>query len=320
VPIASSPGYSAYIFAGILLAWRGAHDEIRLRLQWILATLGAIMAMSVLVNLSRCARGPIPAELIDLISNVTFVLAEIGFVYAVFRHRIFDFGLVVNRALIFAIAGAILFGSIQLAHAVASEFLSVDDRNKSVLLSAILALAMYLSFNLLKKAVEKTVDRVFFRSWAEREDDLQRFVKKAHFASDPGALARQFVAAVDRFTDGAGCALFRRQADGSYARQHSTLAGMSERLDANDETVLALPMLLRGQLLAFALLGGAPGAVLYRPDQIAALQSAVHQVGFDFHTTRVDALEHLVAAERQAAATLRAQLDTAMSLARDTGA
>jgi hypothetical protein len=331
----------ALFFVGILLAWRAAPGEIRVRLQWILATLGAIMVTFVLGNLNRWVGSPIPAGQFDLISNVTFVVAEIGFIYAVFRHRIFDFGLAVNRALIFAIVGAILFGAIQLAHAVASEFLRVDDRNKAVLLSAILALAVYLSFNQLKKAVEKIVDRLFFRSWAAREDDLRLFVKESQLATEPGALDRLFVAAVDRFTGGAGCALFHRQTDGSYARRHSTLAGVPERVDANDDTVLALrahgealtpvsalpqtpslnvplalPMLHRGQLLAFALIGAAPGAAPYRPDQVAALQSAAHQVGFDFHAMRIEALEHLVAAERQAAATLRAQLDTAMSMAR----
>jgi hypothetical protein len=64
------------------------------------------------------------------------------------------------------------------------------------------------------------------------------------------------------------------------------------------------------------MIGAAPGEAPYRPDQVAALQSAAHQVGFDFHAMRIEALEHLVAAERQAAATLRAQLDTALSLAR----
>lgn len=331
----------ALFFTGIVLAWRGARGETRVRLQWILATLGVIMATIVLGKLNRFAGNQIPAEQFGVISNVTFMVAEIGFIYAVFRHRILDFGLAVNRALIFAIVGAILFGAIQLAHAVAAEFLRVDDRNKAVLLSAILALAVYLSFNQLKKAVEKAVDRLFFHSWAEREEELRRFVKEAQLASDPGALDRQFVAAVDRFTGGAGCALFHRQTDGSYARQHSTLAGVPERVDANDATVLALrahgqavtpvagsarapapcaalalPMLHRGQLLAFALLGAAPGAVPYRPDQVAALQSAAHQVGFDFHAMRIEALERLVAAEREAAALLRAQLDTALSLAR----
>jgi hypothetical protein len=328
-------------FVGILLAWRTAPGEIRLRLQWILATLGAIVVTFVLGNLNRWAGSPIPDGRFDMVSNVTFMVAEIVFIYAVFRHRIFDFGLAVNRALIFAIVGAILFGAIQLAHAVASEFLHVDDRNKAVLLSAILALTVYLSFNKLKKAVEKAVDRLFFRSWAAREEDLRRFVKESELATDPAALGRLFVAAVDRFTGGAGCALFHRQTDRSYARRHTTHAGTPERVDANDETVLALrahgeaitplgdsaqatspdaalalPMLHRGQLLAFALIGAPPGAAPYRPDQVAALQSAAHQVGFDFHAMRIEALEHLVAAERQATATLRAQLDTALSLVR----
>ena len=60
------------------------------------------------------------------------MFAQIGSICAVFRHRIFDFGPAVNRALIFAIVGAILFGEPP---------------------SAILEPAVYLWFNQMKRGV-----------------------------------------------------------------------------------------------------------------------------------------------------------------------
>ena len=227
-------------FAALVLAWRAARGEARVRLQWILATLGAIVAVFLLNNLNAWLGEPIEPAGLELVSNFAIMLAEIGFFYALFRHRIFDFGLALNRALIYAIVGAILFGAIQAAHAVAAEFLRVDDRNKAVVLTAVLALAVYLSFNQLKARVERVVDRLFFSDWAEREGALRRFVKAAEHASDGAALGALSVAAIDRFTDGAGCALFHRQGDGGHVRAESTLAGAPERLDANDEAVLSL--------------------------------------------------------------------------------
>jgi hypothetical protein len=327
----------ALFFIGIVLAWRGARGETRVRLQWIVATVGTIVAAFVVGNVNRWLGQPLQPEKLDLITDLVFVAAHIGLMYAIFRHRIFDLQLAANRALIFAIVGAILFGAIQLVHAIASDFLRVDDHNKAALLSAVLALAVYLSFNQLKKLVETMVDRLIFHSWAEREAQLRRFVQQAGLATDAAALNGLFVAAMARFTGGAGCALFHCQADGHYACTLSTLPGQPDRIDANDEIVLALrahgeattptaatgasalalPMLHRGQLLGFALLGAAPNALPYRPDQIAALQSAAHQIGINYHAMRIEALEQLVAAERQTSATLRAQLATALSLARN---
>ncbi|MEP7276432.1 MAG: hypothetical protein ABI812_08765 [Betaproteobacteria bacterium] len=108
-------------------------------------------------------------------------------------------------------------------HGIVSQFLHFDDKNKTILLSAILAVAVYLSFNQLKKVVEKLVDRMFFSSWAVSEDDLRRFVAQAKHASDADALSQLLVAALDRFTAGAGAALFRRQDDASFRRTEATL-------------------------------------------------------------------------------------------------
>ncbi|MEP6678177.1 MAG: hypothetical protein ABJB78_02685, partial [Betaproteobacteria bacterium] len=215
----------ALFFWAILLAWRQSSGESRVRLQWILATVGTIMGVVVAVagTLNFLTGFQVPPEDLGLVQNVAALAAEAGLVYAVLRRRIFDFGLAVNRTLVFGIVGAILLGVFQIAHGIVSQFLHFDDKNKTILLSAILAVAVYLSFNQLKKVVEKLVDRMFFSSWAVSEDDLRRFVAQAKHASDADALSQLLAAALDRFTAGAGAALFRRQDDASFRRTEATL-------------------------------------------------------------------------------------------------
>jgi hypothetical protein len=330
--------FAALFFWGIFLAWRNAYGESRVRLQWILATVGTIMAAVLSVALNYLAGNPIPPEVFALIANAAVLAAEVGLVYAVLRRRIFDFGFAVNRTLVFGIVGAILLGTFQLAHAIVGEFLHFDDKNKTILLSAILSLAVYLSFNQLRKVVEKVVDRLFFNRWVVSEDELKDFVAQAKHATDAAALSRLLVAAVDRFTEDAGCAVYRRVDDGSYRRGDVTLADAPAAVGDNDEVVLAmrarnkalpiretspqfhaalaLPMGHRGALPGFALVGARRDREPYRPDQVEALERAVHEVGLDFYALELAHLEHVVDAERRTSETLRAQLQTAITLAK----
>jgi len=181
--------------------------------------------------------------------------------------------------------------------------------------------------------VEKLVDRVFFSAWAAKDAELARFTKEASHATDPGALGKLLVAAVDRFTDGAGCAVYRP--GNSFTRSDTTLPSAPEHVDANDETALALrahgkavrirdtstlnatlalPMTHRGELNGFVLVGLQRSGDAYRPDQIEALESAVRNVGLDFYALKIEALQNELAVEQRAAETLRAQLQTAYEL------
>lgn len=324
-------------FWAILLAWRQSTGESRIRLQWILATVGTIMGVFLIGALNFLAGNPIASEDLGLFQNVTALAAEIGLTYAVLRRRIFDFGLAVNRALVYGIVSAILLGVFQIAHGIVSQFLHFDDKNKAILLSAILAVAVYLSFTQLKKVVEKVVDRLFFGQWAASEDDLKGFVRQAKHATDTDALAQLFVAALDRFAQGAGVALYRR-GEGRFVRTDGTLAAAPDEVDGNDEAVLsmlaerkalrlrdsssrlraalAVPMAHRGELSGFVLVGGRPDGEPYRMDQVETLEFATHELGLDFYALKLQRLADEAATLRQTADTLRAQLQTAMALAK----
>jgi len=185
--------------------------------------------------------------------------------------------------------------------------------------------------------VEKIVDRVFFSTWAAKEDELRRFVAESKHASDAHALSRLVVAAIDRFTGNAGCAVFRRRSDESYALADASLADAPARVGANDESVLALrahrkahvvrdpsflhaalalPMSHRDELFGFILVGPTPDGEPYRPDQVEAMELATREIGLDFYALDLEQLTKDIATERRTTETLRGQLDTAMTLAK----
>ncbi len=119
----------ALFFVTFVATWRQARGESKVRLQWIIATLGVMMATVLFSALNRLAEFPIAGPDNDLILNDVFLGAMLGLFYAILRQRIFDFGLAVNRTLVIAIVGAILLGVFQIAHAVVGRYLQFGDRN-----------------------------------------------------------------------------------------------------------------------------------------------------------------------------------------------
>lgn len=325
-------------FWTLLLAWRQARGELRVRLQWILATVGTIVGLVLIGTLNRLAETPVPVEVVDLLQSGGSLAGTLGFSYAVLRHRIFDFGLAVNRTLVFAIIGVILLTLFQVVHAIIGELLHFSDKVQTILFGTIVAFAIHFSYGRLKKRVERFVDWMFFKGWAIREEGLQQFVAVAKHASDPDALSQLLVTALDRYTRGAGCAVFQRDANNVYLRATATLAGAPTQLGANDETVLAmrtdgkvfhigdesparpavlaLPMAHRGELFGFVLIGPTLDGEPYRTDQIDLLKLVAHEVGLDFYALTLEQLTKRIEDERRTAETLRAQLQTAIAMSR----
>jgi hypothetical protein len=72
----------------------------------------------------------------------------------------------------------------------------------------------------------------------------------------------------------------------------------------------------RGELFGFVLLGPRSDGEPYRTDQIDVLEFAAHEVGLDFYALKLEQLANQVAVERRNSETLRAQLQTAMTMAK----
>ena len=68
-------------------------------------------------------------------------------------------------------------------------------------------LVVFLAFNKIHRGAEDWIERLFFQAWHHREAALRKFVKQAAHVVSPAALLESFRAALDRFCEGARCAI-----------------------------------------------------------------------------------------------------------------
>jgi hypothetical protein len=298
--------------------WRGSSGEMRERHLWILLAFGSLSIAPLGIAVLR--------ELLpDLYSAGPFwrliraneLLAIILFAYAVLRHRVVSIGFAVNRVMVYSAASIGMLVSFGIVEWLVHHLLMLAGRETSVLLDAAIAVGVFLAFHRIRNAGENLIERLFFHAWHVKEEAFRKFVKEAPFITRPEALLTAFTTALDRFTDGAGHALYRRKSDGDYERVTTTLADAPAHIDADEPLAvalranqvpthlsdarsalpgeLALPGVHHGQLDGFVLLGAKPNRDTYRPDEIEVLGHAAHQVGLDFRALRMEQLERDVA-------------------------
>jgi hypothetical protein len=296
-------------------AFRQSSGAVRQRVQWVGIAIGvrfALLAVGELPGLPF-----LKTTAFAEVQIVITILANIALAYGILRHRVFDVGFAVNRALVYAIVSVVLLVSFGLMEWLAHHFVSPEEAEKNALLDAGIALGLYLVFHRLRHSVEHVVERLFFHAWHANEERLRCFVRQAAHVSSPEALIEAALAALQRFSGGAGCALYRLH-DGSGYRcagragiDAPQTIGIDDPLavalradaaplapadcDSQLPGALALPMRFRGELQGFLLLGQKTNGGAYRPDEIAVLAFCAHQVGLDLQALRTEQLQAEVA-------------------------
>lgn len=245
-------------------------------------------------------------------SFVGLVVAPALGAYAILRHRILDIGFAVNRTLIYGAVSAILLVLFGLIEWSVDHFVPIEGREKNVIVDAVVAVGVFLTFHRVRDAVEHAVKAVFFERWQKAEAALRRFVHEAAFVKSRDALIATFVEAISKYADGADAAIYLAAADG-YQRAGGALAGIGATIDIDDPLLVALradprvfevgdtrsklgatlaaPLINRNEVIGVVLVGAKPVGVVYRPDEIALIGWASRQIGYDLHALKVEALE-----------------------------
>jgi len=314
--------------------WRRSQGDLRQRHFWILLAFSGLTFTAPLAALLRAgaaALGLAPDGAWWLVRS----LALSGWLllgYAVLRRRVVSIGFAVNRAMVYGAASAGMLVTFGLLEWAAHHLFACAGREKSVWLDGAIALGIFLIFHRLRHAGETLIERLFFNAWHVKEAAFRKFVKEAAYITRPEALLKSFTVALDRFTDGAPHALYRRGASGDYERVTASLAGAPVEVDADEPLVvslrasqaaghcadthtslpgeLAVPSVHHGQLDGFVLLGSKPTGEVYRPDEREALSYAAHQIGLDFRALRMEQLEHEVAEAQRTIEQLRSAAAT----------
>ncbi len=294
--------------------WRESDGNLRERHFWIGLAFGLWAPAPVVASLLLLGsnEGTALQGLIYLPRTI-LLLSLLLFAYAVLRHRVVSVSFVVNRATVYGAASLGMLLSFGLLEWFTHSVFAAWGHEQSPFIDAGIALVIILGFHRLRHSGEKWVERLFFHDWHVKEQALRRFVKEAQCITRPGALFTGFKTALDRFTDGASYAFYRRSADGDYVRVAATLADAPEQLDADEPLAvalratqapmhcsdadtslpgdLALPSFHHGQLHGFVILGSRPNGDAYRPDEIEVLGYAAREVGLNLRTLRLEQLE-----------------------------
>ncbi|MBJ7313036.1 hypothetical protein ACFOLJ_29875 [Rugamonas sp. CCM 8940] len=315
-----------FSLTALWFSWRASQGATRQRLAWIGVCMGVVYAVHFIANLNGTLGDPLSGELYLACQIVAIMLAYCGLAYALLRHRLFDFGFAVNRALVFTIISTMLLIVFSFTEWAVDKLLHFEGREKNVIFDAGVALAIILSFHRIQHWVRHKVDHTFFHHWYEAAEKLRHFLDKAAHIADAAALQNKFVRAVEQFAGADGAAVYLLDARQSFTLAHSTLPGAPATLDQDDDVVidmrhgaasvdlserrhavpgeLALPMMVRGELTGLVLSGAKAGGQQYRPDEIALLRTGVRQLGLDLETLRLKALERHAALLTQKTAEL----------------
>jgi hypothetical protein len=313
---------------GCWWAWRGFGDAPPAQRSRFGAMLGAY-ALTLLAQMISVI-GPVGFNLggrdwelgFDTVSTLIVAVAfPLVMAYCVLRNRVIDLGFAFNRTVVYATFSAILLGTFGLIEWGVEHLLPEEWVKASGWIDAGVAVLVYLAFHRAHDAVEHRVEHLFFHQWQTNEDTLRRFVGSATYFEDAGALARAFADALSRFGGDARVALYRRN-DGVLDRVAGTWEGAPRHfrddnaafallradrapLDLGEAQtdlpgVLALPMLDHGVLAGLVLLDLKGNGTLYRPDEVALLGWAAHEVGLALaalHAGRIETENRLLRAQ-----------------------
>jgi hypothetical protein len=230
------------------------------------------------------------------------------FAYAVLRHRVIDVGFTLNRTLVYGAVSAILLAAFGLAEWGMHQVLALEGWEGSALVSAALAVAVFLAFHPVRNFVEHYVSTIFFRPWRNKEQVLRRFVHEGGFFTDSGRLAAAFADALETFTGGS-CCVYRLSANQSYVCASGKMVSFHvddtiavalkaqasvyeiEPGHTGVEGVLAFPMIHAHDLEGFVVLGAKGNGDRYRPDEVDLVEWATRQIGQDLYRLDVEQLK-----------------------------
>ena len=208
----------------------------------------------------------------------------VGLTYAVLSRRCVDVGYVFNRTVIFGGVSIVVLGVFVLLEWALSRWFTDIGRTAGIAVNLGVALALGVSIQIIHKRVEYFVDRVFFRRRHEDETALRRFAHEATYITDAKTLLSRTVDMVVRHTQARDVAVIF--ANEEIANDPAILAMRTwrepvllHRYETSIDGELALPMIVRGNLLAVLVCGPKTTGEAYAPDECEALATLAHAVG-----------------------------------------
>lgn len=309
--LASSMGLTLLSLFG---GYQSSGGEMRQRHAWLLASfcIGSIPSALVWTPGTDVRLAGVPLNIVLALCGQGFMY--IGLMYAVLKHRVFNFDFAVSRAVVFSAISLLVLLAFSIVKWLTGHWVQAHEQGKSMLVDTAIAMVIIVVLSRVQISMETRIKNLLFSHWHENEQALRRFAKEAEHYTGTEGLLSGLHKALERFTGQSGCVIYLRLAGGGYAQAFNSIPRCAHLLDPDDGLVAALrgragaqalaevngteargaqafPMSYRGHLNGLVVLGEKRGDTSYRPDELAVLEFVINRVGLDLQALAAAKME-----------------------------
>ena len=317
---------SSYLVPVALLfvSYRRAEVTQRLRLRWMLGS-SAVFVAGVFIGNTLILGGSASLNT----AQFMFTIALVGFLYAILRHRVVDFTVVLNHALVYAATTSFVLGLFALFESLIER--TALGHGASLLLELAVPLGLGVSLSTVHRRIDSTVERFVFRRQYREEVALRGFAKECAFVTQPQSLLDLTVDQIRLHVGTPWVALYEHTPDGYVRVRQRGSHDLPAQVDADDLTLVklrthdtevdlhdtpsqlgrdghAFPLRVRGSLLGVLLVGPRPGEH-YAAEERELLGHVAHEVGAALFALRAQATEEQLSKVRAQAQASEAMLN-----------
>jgi hypothetical protein len=282
----------------LLSAYAITRGSERQRMVPVLVAFAAYVASSVAYNVYVALFTGGVLGVAMAIGTVCAMLAlAVAVAHGVIRHRVFDVSFAISRTVVYTLLTSIVVGVFVMIDFLSSKIL--DRLQLAIVLEAAAAMAFGIWLNALHSRIDQLVDRVLFRRRHLAEARLQRSARTLPHAEAAAFIDDALVADACEALSIASAAVFRRDGSGGFGRTNSRgwndeqlqqiprsdrlimeLLAELEAVDLPDvrwnhcdvpagvgQPILALPFVVRHDVLGFVLYSGHVGGEGIDPDE-----------------------------------------------------
>ncbi len=201
----------------VIVRYRHAQGGQRQQIKWFVsgaASMALVIAVTANVFPEQSAAGNFGFAL-------AFVLLPVGAGIGVLRYRLYDIDIIINRTLVYGsltvLLAAVYFGSVVgLQHLAAALAGSQASGNPLIIvLSTLLIAALFIP---LRRRIQRTIDRHFYRAKYDTARTLERFAAALRSETDLNGLSDHLVGVVDETMRPAHVSLWLRAEHGKDGR------------------------------------------------------------------------------------------------------
>ena len=191
-------GGLALSLVSLVVRYRRAAGDQRRQLKWI-GYAAAVLAMFTVINvfvfeLLGLIGSPV-AIAVEYIGSLAIGAFPIAVGMAVFKHRLFDIDLIVNRTLVYGALTAILVAAYGLGVLIFTTILDPVTGDNDIAIAAS-TLAVAALFGPARRRIQAFIDRRFYRSRYDAQQTLEGFARRLREEVDLDALSAEVVAVI----------------------------------------------------------------------------------------------------------------------------